>query len=70
MADCTKFFAEEVRARTDDNPGYGFNILVLTDLDLQSVYCVRVIEQMELLDIPHGKRLLAICKDRMIVTIQ
>ena len=55
MVDCTKFFSEEVKRRTDDSPEYGLHILVLTDLDLQSVYCARVIEQMERLEVPHGQ---------------
>lgn len=55
MVDCAKFFSEEVKRRTDDSPDYGLHIRVLTDLDLQSVYCARVIEQMERLEMPHGK---------------
>ncbi|OWA52943.1 hypothetical protein BV898_17385 [Hypsibius exemplaris] len=62
MVDCTKFFSQEVKRRLtdDDDPEYGLNILVLTDLDLQSVYCARVIEQMERLEVPHEIKLMRI----------
>ncbi|XP_055337986.1 uncharacterized protein LOC129588008 [Paramacrobiotus metropolitanus] len=60
MVDCAKFFSEEVKRQTDDSPDYGLHIRVLTDLDLQSVYCARVIDQMDRLEMPHEIKLMRI----------